>query len=161
MRSKVLRSKIHRPKKAKRVAASRTRIGMILSAVVLALTIGTIALSHSSSQVSQKKFVATKKIRIDPVTGELRKPTQEETDEMVRSIEQLTNRSSEGLTVSTRANGTSAVDLQGRFQTVVVVRANADGTMETKCVTSMDEAAEFLGLVLADAPSNDSPGSAN
>jgi len=36
--------------------------------------------------------------------------------------------------------------LEGRFGGVVLGRAHADGTTEVRCVFTMEEAAEFLGL---------------
>jgi hypothetical protein len=65
---------------------------------------------------------------------------------MVLQISQLTNRSTEGLTEMPAANGGVAMDLQGRFRSVILGRANADGTTEVRCVFSIEEAAEFLGL---------------
>ncbi len=159
MRLKALAMKVH-PHKTKKTLRRRRNL-LILSAVLVALAAGIFALPRSSSRASQKKYVATRKISVDPVTRELRKPTQQETDEIVESVERLTNRSSEGLTVSTLPSGATAMDLQDRFQTVVVARANADGSIDTKCVTSIEEAAEFLGLVLEDAPANDSPAAAD
>ena len=41
------------------------------------------------------------------------------------------------------------MDLQDRLQSVVLARPNADGTSELRCVTTFEEAAEFLGLVEA------------
>ena len=65
---------------------------------------------------------------------------------MVDRVSALTNRSSEGLTVNQQPNGMKLVNLEGRFNGVVLGRANADGTTEIRCVFSMEEAAEFLGL---------------
>lgn len=144
MRPKALPGRIHQSKKAER--ASRIRIGIILSAVVLALTIGTIALSRNPSQASQKRYVATKEIIRDKTTGNLRKPTTEETDLMVDQLKSLTDRSTEGLTATQQPNGTVSMDLDGRFGGVVLGRDNADGTTEVRCVFTMEEAAEFLGL---------------
>jgi hypothetical protein len=65
---------------------------------------------------------------------------------MIASLRSLTNRSSEGLTATTHPDGTTQVNLKGRFNSVVVARANADGTMETRCVTTLEEATAFLSL---------------
>src|SRR5262245_30041552 len=94
-----------------------------------------------------KKYVATRAITVDAQTGTLRLPTAEETQALVDSLVAMTNRSTEGLQVKTAANGTKSVDLDGRFQSVMLARPNADGTSETKCVATFEEAAEFLGLV--------------
>lgn len=141
MRPKGLPGRVPRTKKA-----TRTRIGLILSAVLIGLTVGTIALSRSSTQAQKKKYVATKEIIHDNASGKLRKPTAEETEAMVDQLKSLTNRSTEGLTATQQPNGTVSMDLEGRFGGVVLGRANADGTTEVRCVFTMEEAAEFLGL---------------
>src|SRR4051812_28701759 len=96
-----------------------------------------------------KKYVATKEIIFDQATKTLRKPTSAETDAMVATITAVTDRSTNGLTGRILADGTKQVNLQGRFGGVVLGRANADGTVETRCVTSMADAIEFLGLAEA------------
>ena len=126
---------------------TRTRVGVFVALVLLCAAVAaSVALPRNSSQASPKKYKATKEIVLDKTTGRLRKPTQEETDAMVSRISVLTNRSSEGLTVNQRSNGMKSVDLQGRFNSVVLGRANADGTTEIRCVFSIEEAADFLGL---------------
>jgi hypothetical protein len=127
-----------------------------ISAVIFAIAgITTVVLSQDKKSDSEatrqesskaKKYVATKEIIFDQATGKLRKPTDEETKALVESVSVLTNRSSDGLTINTQPNGMKLVDLEGRFNGVVLGRANADGTTEVRCVFTMEEAAEFLGL---------------
>jgi len=147
MKPKGLPGRVPRTKKA-----TKTRIGLILSAVLIALTLGTIALSRTSTQAQRKTYVATREIIHDQATGRLRKPTTEETEAMVDQLKTLTNRSTEGLTATQQPNGTVSMDLQGRFGGVVLGRANADGTNEVRCVFTMEEAAEFLGLEETTSP---------
>ena len=130
------------------------------TAVILAIVAGTIASSRTASaKQSLQSAASTKsddndttvnfanqKITIDAQTGKLRKPTVEEARALVDRITGLTNRSSKGLHVEKAPNGMSKVDLQGRFQTVVLAKPNADGTNEVRCVSSLKEAAEFLGI---------------
>ena len=141
MRPTGLPGRVPRTKKV-----TRTRIGLVLSAILIALTVGTIALTRTSTQAQKKKYVATKEIIHDQASGKLRKPTTEETDAMVDNLKSLTNRSSEGLTATQHPNGMTSMNLENRFGGVVVGRANADGTTEVRCVFTMEEAAEFLGL---------------
>ena len=54
------------------------------------------------------------------------------------------NRSSEGLTAKKTAAGVSVVQLEGRFQYVILSRTNADGTVTTECMTDAPSAAAFL-----------------
>jgi hypothetical protein len=93
-----------------------------------------------------KKYVATKEIIFDKATNALRLPTAAETEALVTHISSLTNRSSDDLVVTQRANGAKAVNLQGRFGGVVLGVAKADGTTEVRCVTTLEEALDFLGL---------------
>jgi hypothetical protein len=114
--------------------------------VVLAIAVvATIALPRKSSQAAPKKYKATKEIILDKDTATLRKPTQEETDAMVAQISSLTNRSTDDLSTTNAASG-QKMDLQGRLGSVVLGRATADGGTEMRCVFTLEEATDFLGL---------------
>ena len=106
----------------------------------------------SSSPGKGKKYVATKEIVFDAATGKLRKPTVEETQALVSQISTLTNRSAEGLTVKQHQNGMKSMNLAGRFGGVILGRANEDGTVEIRCVMTLEEAVGFLGLEEDTAP---------
>jgi hypothetical protein len=116
--------------------------------LILPVGIGTAVFSQSDQEGKPriKKYVAAKEIIFDKASGKLRKPTADETQVMVDQVSTLTNRSSEGLTVKTHANGMKSMNAEGRFGGVVLGRANPDGTTEVRCVFTMEEAAEFLGL---------------
>jgi len=115
------------------------------------------AFTHASSQErlktpkaapqSAKTYVPTREITIDKQTGKARKPTAQETQELVASLSGMLNHSSEGLAAKTLPDGTRQVTLEGRFAPVAIARPREDGSMEVLCVTSFGEAAEFLGLV--------------
>lgn len=124
------------------------RMVALLSVIVLAVGLGTVVFSQSDAPPKSraKKYIATREIILDETSGKPRKPTAEETEAMVDQVSALTNRSTEGLTIEDQSNGTQSMDLEGRFRGVVLGRANADGTTEVRCVFTMDEAAEFLGL---------------
>jgi len=114
--------------------------------IALAVAIGAQTAWSQSAQSNGKKYRATKPIVFDQATKQVRMPTDSEVQAMVDQITSLTNRSTEGLQAKTLPDGTKQINLQGRFNEVVIARANPDGTMETRCVESMEEAAEFLGL---------------
>lgn len=100
---------------------------------------------------SRENWVATRAIVRDVKTGKLRKPTETETRDMVKTIKQLTARP------AVRTEGASAqggVSAAAPVQ-VVIARATEDGTMETLCVGSFEEAAEFLGLVKKNDENNE------
>lgn len=134
---------------------------LALFAVVVLLVGLWVALTHASGQgrlksprpapqsQSGKTYVATREITVDKQTGKVRKPTAEETQELVASLSSMLNHSTEGLTGRTLPDGTRQVTLEGRFAPVAIARPRADGSMEVRCVTSFGEAADFLGLAEA------------
>jgi len=52
----------------------------------------------------------------------------------VRNLDAATNRSIEGLTFEYRDDGTIGLDLQGRFQNVMLATIGPDGRVQTSCV---------------------------
>ncbi len=139
----------------------RARLARVLAPLAAAvLLVGLlVALTHASGQgrnkspkpapqsQSAKTYVPTREITVDKETGKVRKPTAAETQELVESLSSMLSRSTEGLTARTLPDGARQVTLEGRFAPVAIARPRADGTMEVRCVTSFDEAADFLGLV--------------
>jgi len=97
------------------------------------------------------KWVATKKIRVDERSGQLRVPTAAETAELVASLEQMIDRSGEGVATTSGPGGASMAAVDTGFLGVVLSRPTEDGGVETRCVLTMEEAADFLGLVAEDA----------
>jgi hypothetical protein len=149
MKAKASTNSTHQKSKKRNV--KRKRVGLVFVAVLIAIVGVTLAFSKSTSQArsgqgQQKRYVATREVIVDQTTGQRRKPTDEEIEALVAQVSALTNRSSEGLTVTKRPDGTQMMDLQDRFNNVALARANEDGTTSVRCVTSMEEAAEFLGL---------------
>lgn len=88
--------------------------------------------------------VAGLTVPIDSKTGRLKALTASETAQLKTALEKLMNRSTQGLHVVAHVNGTQGIDLQGRFQHVVMIRQNPDGTSETGCFTDPDAAMAFL-----------------
>jgi len=117
-----------------------------LSVVVLCAW-GSVASAQQNQPQQKKKYTATRAIVVDSQSGAVRMPTAQETQELVDNLVTLTNRSTEGLQITTLPNGTQAVNLENRFQSVMLTRPNPDGTSEIRCVTTFEEAADFLGLV--------------
>ncbi len=133
---------------------------IILGAVIAALIgIGTLVFSESSNTVSAqtknepaspqgKKYIATRNIIVDRETGRARKPNAEELDQLVKTLETMTKRSDENLPSVSLTNGGVGLDLDSGFGGTILARPSADGTMETRCVFTIEEATEFLGLVV-------------
>jgi hypothetical protein len=120
----------------------------IVSVLAIALMCSWAATASAQpNQQQKKKYTATRAIVVDAQSGELRVPTPQETQELVDALVVLTNRSTEGLQTTALPNGARAVNLEERFQSVMLARPNPDRTSETRCVTTFEEAADFLGLV--------------
>ena len=162
--------------KEKKIRKTRSRawifVAVLVSTAILALVVGTIGSSRTASARQERSQVevqadpqtavdettlqfANQKIKIDAKTGRLRTPTAEEARAIVETLKGLTNRSSDDLHVVQAANGASMVDLQGRYQNVVLAKPNADGTNEIRCVSSMEEATTFLGIDPSKIPAKD------
>lgn len=126
---------------------SKRTVTVGVLSVVLLCSWASLAAAQQNQPQPKKKYTATRAIVVDSQSGAARMPTAQETQELVDSLVVLTNRSTEGLQVTTLPNGSRAVNLENRFQSVMLARPNPDGTSEIRCVTTFDEAAEFLGLV--------------
>ena len=92
---------------------------------------------ETTSNVSGQQAAAA-----DSNSGKLRQPTPEEVQALTESM--TMNDSVEGLTTKKVANGGTAVDLQGRFQSVAIAKKNPDGSIAESCVQSKKEAEDFL-----------------
>ncbi|HEV2914001.1 MAG TPA: hypothetical protein VGX92_12035 [Pyrinomonadaceae bacterium] len=158
MRKSSVPDKSLRGDKRKKRTPRLSRIGFLVIGVLCAIGLGTVVFSQSAKnnrakapktapQADNKTYIPTREITVDRQTGQIRKPTAEETKELVDYLKSATNRSTADLPVVTRADGSRQVTLGGRLGTVALARPAADGTMEVRCVTTMEEATEFLGLV--------------
>ena len=78
-------------------------------------------------------------------------PTQQEVDEVVANLRPSDSvpprRCSSRRSRAAPSTSTSTVGFGG----VLLARPNDDGTWETKCVFTLEEGAEFLGIVVDDA----------
>lgn len=70
--------------------------------------------------------------------------TQEEKN-LADFIKRYANRSTEGLNAQRRRDGGISVDLDERFQNLMLARLGFDGNPEAACVTSLEEANIFFG----------------
>jgi hypothetical protein len=74
------------------------------------------------------------------------KPTNEEAQKLAEGLKPLINYSSEGLKPQARADGSVYVNLEGRFQNVIVAKQEEDGTLSQSCVNNPESAAAFFNL---------------
>jgi hypothetical protein len=121
---------------------TRQRVFAAIAAFAMA-----IAVAAPVAAAAPKKFKATRAFVVDKQSGAVRMPTAEEVDAVVTTLTALGQLPAESLTETTQPNGAIGLDLAGGFTGVVLARPNADGTWETRCVFTVEEGAEFLGLV--------------
>ena len=113
---------------------------------LIALVTAMVFFTGTKSSNAQKKYKATREIVVDQQTGQRRLPTQEEIDQVVSNLAELANRpENPGQTVG--SGGAVVVDLQGGYGGVMLARPGDDGNWETRCVFTVEEGTEFLGLV--------------
>jgi len=75
--------------------------------------------------------------------GKLRQVTREEQAELAALSKNL-SRSTEGLQVVTRNDGSKMMDLQDTFQEAVMVRKTTDRKLESACTNNIEDAKKFL-----------------
>lgn len=96
--------------------------------------------------------VGGKKLRVNAQTLQQGPLTQEQSQQMADALEG--NKSTEGLVEVRHADGTVTVDLQGRFQNVIMAKRNDDGSVSNACVDNPEAAKSFLK---SDATATTSP----
>ena len=123
--------------------AGRRRFVCLAGAlVVTALTASGIQVgAQDTSREDVVVKLAGKNLRVDKSTGKLRKITAEEARELVATLTNITNR--RDVSAETRPDGAEVVQMAG-FGHVMVARPNEDGTSDVRCVSTVDEAVEFL-----------------
>ncbi len=77
---------------------------------------------------------AAQQVAADPASGEPGAPTAEQIGAIERAVAAMLSQSSEGLEVVELPDGTLTMDLEGRFQEVIVATIAPDGTVRVGCV---------------------------
>jgi len=149
-------------KKANSQFRSRRRVAIILATISLvaiaAITVASSQLIASKATKPQtdarnnstKPLMPLKAAKQDPQvegqTGQVKPLTQEEAQRLGEELKSRLNRSTDGLVEQRQPDGSVSMDLQGRFQSVVLARRNADGSVAKSCVDNPRAAAAFLGI---------------
>jgi hypothetical protein len=116
-------------------------------ATLTAAVVAVAAFAMPAGAAAPKKFKATRAIVVDKATGALRLPTPAEVDAVVTTLTVLGQQPADSLPSTAGPRGGVTMDLAGGFAGVLLARPNEDGTWETRCVFTVEEGAEFLGLV--------------
>jgi hypothetical protein len=122
---------------------TRQRVLAALAAAALL----TIAIPVPADAGAPMKFKATRAFVVDRQSGAVRLPTPAEVDAVVTTLAALGQKPAETLVASSSPAGAVSVDLAGGFAGVLLARPAEGGTWETRCVFTIDEGADFLGLV--------------
>jgi hypothetical protein len=86
--------------------------------------------------------VAGKKLQLNAQTLQQGPLTQEQAQQIAGALKE--NQSTEGLVQVQHPDGTVSMDLQGRFQNVMLAKKSDDGSVSQACVDNSEAAAAFL-----------------
>ena len=83
---------------------------------------------------------------LDRVTGTTRGLTAGEAQYLAQGIKEMLNQSTDGLVQVKHADGSVSMDLQGRFQNVMLAKKEEDGSISQACVDNDTDAAAFFEI---------------
>jgi len=83
-----------------------------------------------------------KKLSVNAQTLQQGPLTQDQAQQLAAALKD--NQSTDGLVQVQNPDGSVSVDLQGRFQNVMVVRKNDDGSVSQACIDNPEAASAFL-----------------
>ena len=97
-------------------------------------------------EVGNAEPVTTKTMRVifDRETGEIISVPIRETGGLLAPLAKALIRSTEGLQIFELENGGAGVHLDGRYQHVLMVRVQPDGSLETVCTNHAHEVEDFF-----------------
>ncbi len=120
--------------------------GAVLAGLLTAASVAGMAQSAAKGKTPGNDEVAIgasgQQVAIDAKSGKLRQPTQEEIQALVAGMK--LNDSAEGLTSKRVGNGSQIMNIDGRFENMMVAKTNPDGSVSTACVSNKKQAEAFL-----------------
>lgn len=125
-----------------RIALSATLLAGFLGAASIAGMAQSAAKGKTPGNDEVAIGASGQQVAIDAKSGKLRQPTQEEIKELVAGMK--LNDSAEGLTSKRVGNGSQVMNIEGRFENMLIAKTNADGSVSTACVSSKKQAEDFL-----------------
>jgi hypothetical protein len=86
--------------------------------------------------------VGGKKLLVNAQTLQQGPLTQDQAQQIAAALKD--NQSADGLAEVHNADGSVSIDLQGRFQNVILAKTNSDGSLDQSCVDNPESASVFL-----------------
>ncbi len=114
----------------------------LLAALVM-LGVGLAAI-EPEGQEAQGYRTPGLRTEVDPATDDPSIDHAHERAPLAPQLADMLSRSTEGLTVEFREDGSKSVDLQGRFASVSLARMDESGKLEHMCVTRSSQARDVL-----------------
>jgi hypothetical protein len=90
--------------------------------------------------------VAGQDVQVDSQTGKLKPLSAQEAQDLAAGLKKMLNKSADGLTQVQHEDGSTSMDLNGRFRNVVVASETEDGKLSMSCVDNPKAAASALGI---------------
>jgi len=90
--------------------------------------------------------VAGQDVQVDSQTGKLKPLSAQEAQELAAGLKKMLNKSADGLPEVQHEDGSTSMDLNGRFRSVVVASETEDGKLSMSCVDNPKAAASKLGI---------------
>ena len=101
-----------------------------------------VALANQPGKNYVSVEIAGKKLLLNVQTLQQGPLTQEQAQQIADALKD--NQSTDGLVQVQRPDGSVSMDLQGRFQNVVIAKKNEDGSVSQACVDNSKAASAFL-----------------
>ena len=86
--------------------------------------------------------VGGKKLQVNAQALQQGPLTQDQAEQIAAALKD--NQSSDGLVSVQNPDGSVSMDLQGRFQNVILAKKNSDGSLDQTCVDNAESASAFL-----------------
>ena len=133
----------------------RRRLGAMLGATAVVATLAFWAaatMRQSSASTTPANHTPTNQapgtagmvVAIDPETGTVGMPSAEQMKAFDEQMKTSLNQSEVGLEFINHPDGSTSVDLQGRYQSVSIAQIGPDGRAQTTCVSTPEAARAAL-----------------
>jgi hypothetical protein len=123
---------------------------VLVIAAISAVSRQLVAGNQSAPPENTRKYmtvtVAGQEVQIDSQTGKLKPLSAQQQQELAAGLKKMLNKSADGLTQVQHEDGSTTMDLNGRFRNVVVAGETEDGSLSMSCVDNPKAAASALGI---------------